>query len=92
MSLGWLTESAFLPKDSKKINVESNSLVNLNAKILEEKSKISKKKDGEVIQAPAKKKGDLFKDNKNSGILERIKRDEKEEDNSNSDSKKLDSR
>ena len=41
-SLGWLTESAFLPKESKKIKVEQNSaLVNLKAKILEEKARLT---------------------------------------------------
>lgn len=43
MSLGWLTESGLLPKESKKIKVESNSLVGLKAKILEHKSKLEVK-------------------------------------------------
>lgn len=46
-SLGWLTESALLPKkESKKINVSQNSsLVDLKAKILEEKAKLATKSD-----------------------------------------------
>lgn len=41
--MGWLTESAFLPKESKKIQVEqsSSSMVTLKAKILEEKAKLN---------------------------------------------------
>ena len=42
MSLGWLTESAFQPKKSKEIKVDQNSsLVNLKAKILEDKAKLN---------------------------------------------------
>lgn len=83
-SLGWLTESAFIPKESKKINVGQNSsLVDLKAKILEEKAKLSKKQDGTINseQLALQKKKDLFKGEKrNLGIEERIKRDEKERD------------
>ena len=40
--LGWLTESAFLPKESKKLKVDSSSsLVALKAKILEDKAKLA---------------------------------------------------
>jgi hypothetical protein len=35
-----------LPGKAKEIKIESNSLVDLKAKILEEKSKINKKKEG----------------------------------------------
>lgn len=45
-SIGWTTQSSFLPKESKKINVGQNSsLVDLKAKIIEEKAKLLKKKD-----------------------------------------------
>ena len=44
MSLGWLTESAIIPKKSKDIKVESNTLVDLKAKILEEKTKLTQRK------------------------------------------------
>lgn len=37
--MGWLTESSFIPKESKKIKVDSNTLVDLRAKIAEQKSK-----------------------------------------------------
>ena len=40
MSLGWLTESGLMPKESKKIKVDSNSIVGLKAKILEHKTKL----------------------------------------------------
>ncbi len=41
--MGWLTESSFIPKESKKINLESHSsLVNLKAKLLEAKSNLTK--------------------------------------------------
>ena len=40
MSLGWLTESGLLPKESKKIKVDSNSMVGLKARILEHKGKL----------------------------------------------------
>lgn len=78
MSLGWITESALLPKQSKKITVEGNSLVDLNAKILEEKSKILKKKEGgEMFKKKRdKKKGEIFKETKNVGIEDRMKKDE----------------
>ena len=33
--MGWLTESSFIPKESKKIKVDSNTLVDLRAKIAE---------------------------------------------------------
>lgn len=46
MSMGWLTESSFLPKESKKIKVDSNSLVDLKAKIAEQKSNL---KGGPII-------------------------------------------
>ena len=42
--MGWLTESAFIPKESKKINLDSHSsLINLKAKLLEEKTRLSTK-------------------------------------------------
>ena len=46
MSMGWLTESALIPKESKKIKVDSSSFVDLKAKILEESAKLTKKKEG----------------------------------------------
>lgn len=50
MSLGWLTESAFIPKESKKINVDSSStLVTLKAKILEEKAKLNAPKNNTAV-------------------------------------------
>jgi hypothetical protein len=40
--LGWLTESAFLPKESKKIQIDSSSsLVTLKAQILEKKAQLN---------------------------------------------------
>ena len=40
-NLGWLTESAFLPKEAKKIKIEqTSSLVNLKAKLLEQKTQL----------------------------------------------------
>ena len=40
--MGWMTESAFIPKESKKIELESHStLVNLKAKLLEERARLS---------------------------------------------------
>lgn len=40
--MGWLTESAFQPKESKKINLDSHSsLVSLKVKLLEEKARLT---------------------------------------------------
>lgn len=52
--MGWLTESAFLPKESKKIMVDNTqSLVTLKAKILEEKTKLTKGLgDSSQLKAP----------------------------------------
>ena len=42
--MGWMTESAFIPKESKKINMDSHSsLVNLKAKLLEERARLTQK-------------------------------------------------
>lgn len=50
-SLGWITESAFIPKESKKISVGQNSsLIDLKAKIIEEKAKLSKRKENGEVQ------------------------------------------
>ena len=49
--MGWLTESAFIPKESKKLNLGSHSsLVNLKAKLLEERTRLSSKQN--LPQAP----------------------------------------
>lgn len=40
--MGWLTESAFQPKESKKIDLDSHSsLVSLKAKLLEERARLT---------------------------------------------------
>lgn len=82
-SLGWLTESAFLPqKESKKITVGQNSsLVDLKAKILEEKAKLTRKHEtGQTIVSSNYKKKDIFKQEKNKGVEDRNNRDEIEEE------------
>ncbi len=40
--MGWLTESTFLPQESKKIKVDNSSFLDLKAKIMEGKAKLSK--------------------------------------------------
>jgi hypothetical protein len=40
MSYGWLTESALLPKQSKTINIESRTFVDLKVNLLKEKEKL----------------------------------------------------
>jgi len=77
-SLGWLTESALLPKkESKKITVNQNSsLVDLKAKILEEKAKLAKKFESQDQRIISREKKNLFKDgHKNKGVEDRMKRD-----------------
>ena len=90
-SLGWLTESAFLPKESKKINVGQNSsLVDLKAKILEEKAKLTKKATGQGegdLTTQLRNKRDRKEMEKlkaaaqsqNKGIEDRMRRDEEQE-------------
>ena len=87
-SLGWLTESAFLSKESKKINVGQNSsLVDLKAKILEEKAKLTKKATGQGegdLATQLRNKRDRKELEKlkaaalsqNKGIEDRMRRDE----------------
>ncbi len=69
-NLGWLTESAFLPKEAKKIKVEqTSSLVNLKAKLLEQKTQLKQMGSWTqtfVVEGPKQ----------NSGVEERAKRDE----------------
>eukprot|EP00347_Sterkiella_histriomuscorum_P002184 403369142 len=85
--LGWTTQSSFLPKESKKINVAQNSsLVDLKAKIIEEKAKLFNKTSTNPNEIPQQyqKRKDLFqggmKQLQNKGIDERMKRDEHEND------------
>ena len=64
--MGWLTESAFIPKESKKINLDQHSsLVNLKAKLLEERTRLSQKQS--QPQAPQV--------SKNAGVEERALKD-----------------
>jgi len=52
MSYGWLTESALLPKPSKKINVDNSSLVDLSVMLEKEKKK---RANTQEIKMPMKK-------------------------------------
>jgi hypothetical protein len=68
-NLGWLTESAFLPKESKKIKIEqTSSLVNLKAKLLEQKVQL--KQGGPRAQTV------VVKQQTNPGVEKRAEKDE----------------
>ena len=82
--MGWLTESAFIPKESKKIQIEqsSSSMVTLKAKILEEKAKLTANKginNGNAGLLKIGQKKDLFakaaSEMKNTGVEGRALRD-----------------
>ena len=57
MSYGWLTESALIPKESKKIIIGNSSLLDLKVALV--------KKD---INEPRKKKPSNIMDEKNKGV------------------------
>ncbi|CDW89174.1 UNKNOWN [Stylonychia lemnae] len=90
-NLGWTTQSAFIPKESKKISVAQNSsLIDLKAKIIEEKAKLTQSRENKIDANKQQfylKRKDLFKggqqklQDQNKGIEQRLLKDEQEFEN-----------
>ncbi len=55
MSLGWLTESALIPKPAKEIKVSEGSLADLKAVVYEQETKKRQQEAFGTQRAPTKK-------------------------------------